>query len=107
MPEAARRPGCAAFREAVIRYERDAYREAGGRVDVAFSEGNIQVSWDPASDQCPATETIAELLQAGRYGQAMPLLETTLRLEPNDINSLSDLGMVYTDLGRLEEACGL
>ena len=32
------------------------------------------------------------------------MLETTLRLEPNDLNSLTNLGMVYSDLGRLEKA---
>ncbi len=69
----------------------------------AFSEGHIEVSWDPASDQRPASETITEHLQAGRYEEAIPLLETTLRLEPNDLNSLTNLGMVYSDLGRLEE----
>ena len=73
-------------------------------MDVAFSEGQIEVSWDPASDQRPARETITEHLQAGRYEEAIPLLETTLRLEPNDVNSLTNLGMVYSDLGRLEEA---
>ena len=104
LPEAARRTGSAAFREAVTSYYKDAYREAGGRVDVAFSGGQIEVSWDPASDQRPASETITEHLQAGRYEEAIPLLETTLRLEPNDLHSLTNLGMVYSDLGRLEEA---
>jgi Flp pilus assembly protein TadD len=104
LPEAARRTGSTAFREAVTTYYKDAYREAGGRVDVAFSEGQIEVSWDPASDQRPASETITEHLRAGRYEEAIPLLETTLRLEPNDLNSLTNPGMVYSDLGRLEEA---
>jgi tetratricopeptide (TPR) repeat protein len=49
-------------------------------------------------------ETITEHLRAGRYEEAIPLLETTLRLEPNDLNSLTNPGMVYSDLGRLEEA---
>jgi Flp pilus assembly protein TadD len=75
----------------------------------AFSVSQIELSWDPASDQRPASETITEHLRAGRYEEVIyeeviPLLEITLRLEPNDLHSLTNLGMVYSDLGRLEEA---
>jgi hypothetical protein len=76
----------------------------GSGVAEAFSEGNIEVIWDPASDQRPASATITAHLQAGRYEEAIPLLETILRLEPNTINSFTNLGMVYSDLGRLKEA---
>ncbi len=48
----------------------------------AFSEGPIEVIWNLASDQPPDSETITEHLRAGRYEGAIPLLETTLRLEP-------------------------
>jgi hypothetical protein len=36
--------GSQPFREAVTAYFKDAYREAGGRVDVGFSEGAIEVN---------------------------------------------------------------
>jgi hypothetical protein len=44
LPEAARRTGSAAFREAVTSYYKDAYREAGGRVDVAFVRRHRKLS---------------------------------------------------------------
>jgi Flp pilus assembly protein TadD len=71
---------------------------------VAFAEGQIEVNWDPAADQRPARDTITEHLEAGRYAEAIPLLETTLQLQPDDVQSLTQLGMVKSDLGELEEA---
>ena len=66
LPEAARERGSEAFREAVIAYYKDAYREAGGRVDVGFSEGQIEVNWEPHAGQITARASITAHLQSGR-----------------------------------------
>jgi hypothetical protein len=47
LPEEARERGSEAFRAAVNGYCKDAYREAGCRVDVGFSDGQIEVNWEP------------------------------------------------------------
>ena len=104
LPEAARQQGSQAFREAVTTYFKDAYREAGGRVDVGFAGGAIEVSWEPQSGQVPAGATITAHLEAGRYDEAIPLLRTRLQLEPGDVESLYNLGMVCSDRGELKEA---
>jgi tetratricopeptide (TPR) repeat protein len=104
LSEAAREPGSEAFREAVTSYYKDAYREAGGRVDVAFSEGVIEVAWEPQADQLPASATINEHLAAGRIDEAIPLLRMRLQLEPDHVESLYNLGMVYSDRMQLTEA---
>lgn len=104
LPEESRVLGSETFHEAVTRYYKDAYREAGGRVDVAFAAGQIEVSWQPQSDQLPASATIAEHLEAGRYDQAIPLLKTRLQLQPDDTESLYNLGMVYSDRQQYKEA---
>ena len=104
LPEAARQRSSQAFREAVTTYFKDAYREAGGRVDVGFGDGAIEVNWEPQSGQVPASATITALLEAGRYDQAIPLLRTRLQLEPGDVESLYNLGMVCSDRGELKEA---
>jgi tetratricopeptide (TPR) repeat protein len=70
----------------------------------AFSEGHIEVIWDPASDQRPASATITAHLQAGRYDEAIPLLRTRLQLEPDHVESLYNLGMVCSDRMDLKEA---
>jgi Flp pilus assembly protein TadD len=104
LPEAAREPGIQAFREAVTTYYKDAYREAGGRVDVEFWEGLIEVAWEPQAGQVPASATIAEHLKAGRYDVAIPLLRMRLQLEPGHVESLYNLGIVYSDRMQLTEA---
>jgi tetratricopeptide (TPR) repeat protein len=104
LPEAARQRGSAAFREAVIAYYKDAYREAGGRVDVGFAGGAIEVNWEPQAGQVPASDTITALLEAGRYDEAIPLLRTRLQLQPDHVDSLYNLGMVCSDRGELREA---
>ena len=73
--------GSQAFREAVTTYFKDAYREGGGRVDVGFAGGAIEVNWEPQAGQVPASETITAHLEAGRYDEAIPLLRTRLQLE--------------------------
>ena len=107
LPESARKPGSEVFRDAVTAYYKDAYREAGGRVDVAFSEGQIEVDWHPQADQLSSSASIAEHLEAGRYAEAIPLLRTRLQLEPEHIESLYNLGMVYSNLQQLEQALEL
>lgn len=104
LQEQAREPGSEAFRAAVISYYKDAYREAGGRVDVAFTEGQIEVSWHPEADQLPSSAAIAEHLEAGRYEEAIPLLRTRLQLEPDHVESLYNLGLVYSDRMQLDQA---
>lgn len=104
LPENARQRGSQAFREAVTTYFKDSYREAGGRVDVAFTGGEIEVAWEPQAGQIPAGATIAEHLAAGRYDEAIPLLRTRLQLEPDHVESLYNLGMVYSDRMQLSEA---
>jgi len=104
LPEAVRQRGSDAFREAVTTYFKDAYLEAGGRVDVGFAGGNIEVNWEPQSGQVPASATITAHLEAGRYEEAIPLLRTRLQLEPDHVESLYNLGMVCSDRMELTEA---
>jgi tetratricopeptide (TPR) repeat protein len=104
LPEGARERSSEAFREAVTGYYKDAYREAGGRVDVGFSDGQIEVNWEPQAGQIPARATITALLESGRYDEAIPLLRTRLQLEPDHVESLYNLGMVCSDRMQLTEA---
>ena len=43
-------------------------------------------------------------MEAGRYDEAIPLLRTRLQLEPEHVESLYNLGMVYSDRMQLTEA---
>ena len=66
--------------------------------------GDIEVNWEPQAGQFPASATIAAHLAAGRYNEAIPLLRTRLQLEPDHVESLYNLGMVYSDQMKLKEA---
>jgi tetratricopeptide (TPR) repeat protein len=78
--------------------------EHGGRVDLGFAGGAIEVNWEPQAGQVPASETITAHLEAGRYDEAIPLLRTRLQLEPDHVESLYNLGMVCSDRMELAEA---
>ncbi len=54
--------------------------------------------------QIPARATITALLESGRFDEAIPLLRTRLQLEPEHVESLYNLGMVYSDRMQLSEA---
>ena len=71
---------------------------------MGFSEGQIEVNWEPQAGQLPASATINKHLEAGRYDEAIPLLRTRLQLEPEHVECLYSLGMVYSDRMQLPEA---
>lgn len=104
LPQAGRVRGSDAFRHQVTQYFRNQYAATGGEVTVEFRDGNIGVTWMPAAaDQEPA-QAIYDRLQAGDYAAAAPMLAAMLQANPRDQEALYNLGMVYSDQGRLDEA---
>lgn len=104
LPATARQPRTPAFRQAVTTYYRKAYASLGGTVEVEFQEGTISVTWRAAEAERDPLAGIIGLLQAGNYAAARPMLETLLTLQPDDLQVLYNLGMVYSDEGRLDDA---
>jgi tetratricopeptide (TPR) repeat protein len=104
LPAAARAPATPAFRRAVAAYFERMYAPLGGTVDVEFADGRIVVVWRSAESDRDPMGGIIELLSAGRYAEARPMLEALLRLQPDDADVLYNLGMVYSDEGRLDAA---
>jgi len=45
-----------------------------------------------------------DLRRAGRYDEAIPMMEQLRQQQPNDVILLSNLGAAYVDVGRVEEA---
>lgn len=104
LPKAGRKVGTEAFRKHVTKYFRKQYEGQDGEVTVDFADGAIHVRWMPAAADREPMEAIIALLQAGDYAKAAPMLETLLQANPNDVDALYNLGMVYSDQGRLDEA---
>ncbi|MCP9915278.1 tetratricopeptide repeat protein [Cyanobium sp. ATX 6F1] len=108
LPEDSGKPGSAAFHRAVTDYFQQAYGAMGGRVDVVFANGRIEVNWSPATESATSTAeamaAITPLLKQRRYGEARPLLVALLEAEPENRDALYNLGMVASDEGQLKEA---
>ncbi len=104
IPKAGRTRGTDAFRKHVIKYFRKQYEGQGGNTTVDFVDGNINVTWMPVEADQEPMDAIIDLLSAGDYATAAPMLQSLLQVNPRDHDALYNLGMVYSDQGRLDEA---
>ncbi len=104
IPKAGRTIGTDGFRKHVTKYFRKQYEGQGGETTVEFVDGKIIVTWMPVeADQAPFG-AIIDLLKAGDYATALPMLQSLLQANPADHEALYNLGMVYSDQGRLDDA---
>ncbi len=104
LPAGCGEPGTDSFRQAVTAFFQRAYRSRGGRVDVAFSEGRIDVHWSGSEEQQDVLERALALIAQDHRAEARGLLETLLLLEPSSAEALYNLGLLSSDAGELEQA---
>lgn len=107
LPPDARRVGSERFEQEVITYYQRQFAAVGGTVTLDMDDDNIQVVWRPDDASDDPFEYALNLLKAGEYEQATPLLESLLAANPNDPDLLYNLGMVYSDSGNLKDAITL
>jgi len=107
LPPGTGEPGSSSFREAVTAFFQNAYRSRGGRLDVAFSEGRIDVHWSGNQEQQDALQRALALIEQDRRPEARQLLETLLQLEPGSTEALYNLALLCSDAGELEPAAEL
>jgi protein O-GlcNAc transferase len=76
--------------------------------EVAAAPGAASAAGKPSPAVPPEAErayrTANQLAKAGRFGDAVPHYEEALRLAPDHVNALTNLGAVQHRLGRREEA---
>lgn len=101
-----RQPGSDAFRRAVTLFLQGQYEPLGGKVRIIFNdaERTLTVRWAKPTGLHSVDEKAQEALGRGDYSVAVPLLKALVAAMPNDPTPLYNLGMVYSDQGRLEEA---
>lgn len=104
LPEAARTPGTASFREAVSAFLQAAFRDFGGHAEIRVDDQTIKVSWDADSKDANPLVPIVQKLQQGRHAEGIQLLEMLLTHRPQDAVILYNLGVALSDVGRLERA---
>lgn len=102
LPLEARKIGSEAFRDAVVAYFAAQYGAKGQAAVVAVDDREISVLTLPA-DSDPL-EFVLTMLRAGRIKEAVPYLEALAKADPNNVQTLYNLGIAYSELGQYDEA---
>ena len=104
LPESARQPGTPSFEKAVRQF----YEERLGRVvesyTVKVEGGKIRVSWRVKDLRPNAVDEAISALQAGDYDSGILMLELLAPSRQDDEVVHFNLGMAYSDRGKLPEA---
>jgi tetratricopeptide (TPR) repeat protein len=107
LPREARSPGTDAFQQAVTKLiERD-FLDFGGHASIKVTNEIIEVHYQPDPNGRDPFDVALEKLRVGAYDDAVRLLEVLLRLHPDNVDLLYNLGMALSDMGRLERAVEL
>ena len=104
LPGEASKVGTDEFKNAVVSFYAKQFADVGGSVIVGVDDENIHVQWIPDDVSKDPFGYVLRLLQHGELEKAIPMLETFLAADPDDVNTLYNLGMALSDLGRLDEA---
>jgi Flp pilus assembly protein TadD len=106
LPEDSKQGGSEAFRHAVTHFLQSQYEPLGGKVRIIFNDTDrtLTVCWAKRGGLQSVEDNAREALARGDVGVAIPLLKALIAAEPNNATLLHNLGMVYSDQGRLEEA---
>ena len=106
LPEASQQPGSEEFRRAVTLFLQGQYEPLGGKARIIFSDTDrtLTVQWAKPGGFQSVEDKARESLARGEVGVAIPLMKALIAAEPDNATLLCNLGMVYSDQGRLEEA---
>jgi Flp pilus assembly protein TadD len=109
LPEDSRQPGTDAFRQAVTTFLQKQYEGLGGKARIIFNDSDrtMTVHWAKQDGFQTVEQRAQESLQRGDYSVAIPLLKALASIEPDNPTPLYNLGMVYSDQGRLQQATDL
>jgi len=109
LPDDSREPGSDAFLRAVTRFLQGQYEPLGGKARIVFNdtERTLTVQWAKRAGFRSVADKVQEALGRGDAGVAIPLLKALIAAGPDNPTPLYNLGMVYSDQGRLEEAKAL
>ena len=106
-PQAAQTIGSEAFTKQLREQLEKQYQALGGQLKLAFGDKNVLIKWQAGESIEQQRSQALGLLQAGEISQATPILQTILDADPNDTDTLYNLGMVYSDQGKTDQAIAL
>jgi Flp pilus assembly protein TadD len=109
LPEASQQPGSEEFRRAVTLFLQGQYEPLGGKARIIFNDTDrtLTVRWANRGGFQSVEDRVHEAMARGDLGVAIPLMKALIAAEPDKATLLYNLGMVYSDQGRLEEAKNL
>ncbi len=104
IPEEARSPGTEKFESAVKSFYEDQLGKIAAEYSIGIESGNIRVSWRKSSMHPDALEEAVAALEKGDYRSGVQILEFLLPSREQDGMVHYNLGMAYSDLGKLDES---
>ncbi len=66
---------------------------------MAITDNTVEVTWTNVPSEGSLTQHALRLLKSGKFTEAVPFLETIVVLDPDDGDTLYNLGMAESDLG--------
>jgi len=104
IPEEARSPGTEKFESAVKRFYEEQLGKIAAEYSVSLENGRIRVTWRSSSMHPDALEEGVDALKRGDYGSGVQILELLAPSRPQDAMLHYNLGMAYSDLGKLSQS---
>ena len=106
LPEDSRQPGSELFRRAVTDFLQQQYEPLGGKARIIFNDNDrtLTVRWVRQESFRSVEDKAQESLRRGDVGVAIPLLKALIAAKANDPIPLYNLGVLYSDQGRLKDA---
>lgn len=81
----------------------------GGTARVIMDDVNrvVEVRWTKEKSWKDPQQKALDLLNTGRFKDALPILTTLYHKDPTDVNTLYRLGLTYSELGQFHQAVEL
>jgi tetratricopeptide (TPR) repeat protein len=104
IPAEARSPGTEEFDSAVKNFYEEQLRKIAAEYSVSLESGTIRVTWRSSSMHPDALDEAVDALKRGDYGSGVQILELLAPSRPQDAMLHYNLGMAYSDLGKLSQS---
>lgn len=104
IPDAARTPGSERFEAAVKEFYTNQLRKIADSYNVGIEGGKIRVTWRKDSLRPDALNVAVSALEKGDYATGVQILEFLLPSRGQDTMIHYNLGMAYSQTGRLDQA---
>jgi tetratricopeptide (TPR) repeat protein len=104
LPSGSPAKGSKDFATAVHHFLQEQFAGFKGNARIVVSEDSILVEWTPPPFVKDPIEAAVMMLESGKMVPAIVMLELLRQEHPNDLRLLYNLGLAYSNFGRLDEA---